>query len=92
MNLKIFTNVQDAVEYLFSKEIEDYVIAISPDVDELMDEEIDEKLNAPVTKDIAGKIEVILSDDECDQTELLSTSRRKAKKRKHKSSLEKENT
>ena len=57
MNLKIFTNVQDAVEYLFSKEIEDDIIAIPPDVDELTDEdEIDEKLEAPVIKDIAGKI------------------------------------
>ena len=83
MNLKIFTNVQDAVEYLFSTEIEDDIVAIPPDVDELTDEEeIDEKLHTLVMKDIARKIEVILSDDECDQTELLSTCKRKAKKLK----------
>ena len=57
MILKIFTNVQDAVECLFSKEIEDNIIAIPPDVDELTDEEeIDKKLAVPVIKDIAGKI------------------------------------
>ena len=61
MNRKIFTSVQDAVEYLFSKEIEADIIAIPPDVDELTDEEeIDgEMLDVPVIKDIAGKIEVI---------------------------------
>ena len=64
MNLKIFTNVQNAVEYLFSKEIEDDIIGIPPDVDELTDEEeIDEMLDAPVTKEIAGKTEVILSNN-----------------------------
>ena len=56
MNCKIFTNIQDMVEYLFSKEIKGDIIAIPPDVDELMNkEEIDDaKLDAPVTKDNAG--------------------------------------
>ena len=81
MNRKIFTNVQEVVENLFSKEIEDDIIAIPPDADELTnEEEIDEKLDAPAIKDIAGKIEVILSDDECDQKELLSNFKEKVKR------------
>ena len=60
MNRKIFTNIQDAVEYLFSKEIEDGIIAIPSDVEELTEEEeIDEKLDAPVIKDIAGKTDLL---------------------------------
>lgn len=84
MNRKIFNNVQDAVEYLFSKEIEDDIVAIPPGVDELTDDEEihDEKLDTPVIQDIAGKIEVILVDDECDETDLPSTSERKTKKLK----------
>lgn len=50
MNWKIFNNVQDVVEYLFSKEIEDNIVAIPPGVDKLTDDEEthDEKLEAPV--------------------------------------------
>ena len=97
MNLKIFTNIQVVVDYIFSKEIESDIIDRPPDV-ELIDEEEkidDEKLDAPVIKDIAGKVDIILSDDECDQTELPSTSKRKAKKletENPKVVLKKENT
>ena len=57
MNLKIFTNIQVVVDYIFSKEIESDIIDIPPDVDELIDEEEidDDKLDAPVIKYIVGK-------------------------------------
>lgn len=48
-------------EYLFSKEIEGNIITLPPEVDQLTDEEgiYDNKLDAPVIKDIAGKAEII---------------------------------
>lgn len=87
MNKKIFSNVQDAVEYLFSIEIEDDIIAILLEVDELTDkEEIDDvKLGVPGLWDIARNVEAISADDECQKMNMPSTSEKKPKELKQKS-------
>ena len=54
MSQKAFANVEDAVEYLLGSDISETMAAITPDVDELTDEdEVDEEnLNAPTFCDI----------------------------------------
>ena len=54
MSQKAFANPEDAVEYLLGSDISETMAAITPDVDELTDEDkVDEEnLNAPTFFDI----------------------------------------
>lgn len=60
MGDKIFKTVEEAVEYLFSSEIEAEMVALPPDPDELTDEEQfdDEDIGCPAPKDVPGRIEI----------------------------------
>ena len=66
MATKAFETVEEAVEYLFSDEIEADMIALPPEVDELTDEEnIEDDMigNSHVT-DIAGTTEILHTEDQ----------------------------
>lgn len=56
----VFKTLEEAVEYLYSEEIEADILALPPDVDELTDEEVldDEDTGLPIVSDIAGFAEV----------------------------------
>lgn len=85
MNRKIFShNVQEAVEYLFSKETDDDIVASPPTVYEQADEEEidDDKLHVSIIKDIAGEVEVTSRDDEYQKIDMPSNSDKKTKKLK----------
>lgn len=54
-----FKTLEEAVEYLYSEQIEADLIALPPDVDELTDEEdINDELDIPVVNDVPGNIEI----------------------------------
>lgn len=56
----IFKNLEDAVEYLFSEDLEADIIALPPEVDELTDEEYidDEDIGIPNVAELAGYVEI----------------------------------
>lgn len=60
MNRKTFVTLDEAIEYLYSEEIESDIVALPPEVDELTDEEDinDEDLAVPFVSDFAGMTEV----------------------------------
>ncbi|GFS78200.1 uncharacterized protein NPIL_338931 [Nephila pilipes] len=57
---KVFKTDKEAVEYLFSEELESEMIALPPEVDELTDEEgfDDTETLDPSVRDVAGSIEI----------------------------------
>ncbi|GFW33192.1 piggyBac transposable element-derived protein 2 [Trichonephila clavipes] len=57
---KVFKTAKEAVEYLFSEELEPEMIALPPEVDELTDEEgfDDTETLDPSVRDVAGSIEI----------------------------------
>ncbi|GFY29812.1 uncharacterized protein TNCV_1813861 [Trichonephila clavipes] len=57
---KVFKTAEEAVEYLFSKELESEMIVLPPEVDELTDKEgfDDTETLDPSARDIAGSIEI----------------------------------
>lgn len=94
MTTRPFKTLEEAVEYLYSEEIESDIYALPPDVDELTDEEDvdDNDLSVPTVTDVAGFLEVNIeasdvefdSEDDIPLSELApkpSTSH-SAKKRK----------
>lgn len=62
---KTFKSAEEAVEYLFSEEIEADMVALPPDVDEITDEESfdDDETGCPVVQDIPGTVEINLPED-----------------------------
>ncbi|GFX38875.1 uncharacterized protein TNCV_4753511 [Trichonephila clavipes] len=57
---KLFKTDKEAVEYLFSEELESKMIALPPEIDELTDEEgfDDTETLDPSVRDVAGSIEI----------------------------------
>ncbi|GFY78010.1 uncharacterized protein TNIN_282831 [Trichonephila inaurata madagascariensis] len=57
---KVFKTAKEAVEYLFSEELESEMIALPPEIDELTDEEgfDDTETLDPSVRDVAGSIEI----------------------------------
>jgi hypothetical protein len=63
---KWFHTAEEALEYMFSKEIESDIIALPPDVDELTDEECfdDDEMTTPSVKDLSDNVEIVLPVEE----------------------------
>ncbi|ESO11749.1 hypothetical protein HELRODRAFT_166777 [Helobdella robusta] len=76
MRRKNFLNLEEAIEYAFSKEIEADILALPPEVDELTDKETinDEELGTPIVADIAGTMELDVPSDEEDTVSLAKQS------------------
>ncbi|GFW98921.1 uncharacterized protein TNCV_4655481 [Trichonephila clavipes] len=57
---KVFKTAEEAVEYLFSEELESEMITLPPEVNELTDEEgfDDTETLGPSVRDVAGSIEI----------------------------------
>ncbi|GFW68643.1 uncharacterized protein TNCV_529971 [Trichonephila clavipes] len=57
---KVFKTAEEAVEYLFLEELDPEMIALPPEVDELIDEEGFDDTEAldPSVRDIASSIEI----------------------------------
>ena len=81
MSRKAFANVEDAVNYLLGSDINETMTIIPPDVDELTDEdEVDEEnLDASIICDIPGGIEIVDFDEELNEQQDPSTSKRPRK-------------
>ena len=81
MRRKSFANVEDAVNYLVSSDICETMTIFPPDVDELMDEnEVDEEnLDASITCDIPGGIKIVDFNEELNEQQDPSTSKRPRK-------------
>ena len=78
---KAFANVEDAVDYLLGSDISETMTVILPDVDELTDEdEVDEEnLDAPIICDIPGGMEIVDFNEELNEQQDPSTSKRPRK-------------
>ena len=81
MSRKAFANVKDAVNYLRGSDICETMTVILPDIDELTDEdEVDgENLDAPIVCDIPGGIEIVDFNQELNEQQDPSTSKRPRK-------------
>ncbi|GFX57594.1 pogo transposable element with KRAB [Trichonephila clavipes] len=67
---KVFHS-EEALEYMFSKEIESDIIALPPDVDELTDEEYfdDDEMTTSSVKDLSGNVEICVPMEEIEVVE-----------------------
>jgi hypothetical protein len=75
MSRQVFKTLEEAVDYLYSQDIEADILALPPEVDELTDEDDldDDDLDVPVVSDVAGQTEIYLpSDDDSDDDIPLS--------------------
>lgn len=72
MNRKTFLTLKEAIEYAFSEEIEENILALPPEVHELTDEENinDDELSVPEIVDITGTTELDIPSDEEDNKPL----------------------
>ncbi|PRD28757.1 UNVERIFIED_CONTAM: hypothetical protein NCL1_31463 [Trichonephila clavipes] len=63
---KVFHTSEEALEYMFSKEIESDIIALPPDVDELTDEEYfdDDEMTTSSVKDLSEFYEYLKNETE----------------------------
>ncbi|GFW42043.1 uncharacterized protein TNCV_1905011 [Trichonephila clavipes] len=70
---KVFHTVEEALEYMFPKEIESDIIALPPDVDELTDKMYfgDDEMTTPSVKDLSGNVEIYVPMEEIEQYELM---------------------
>lgn len=68
MNRQVFKTLEKAWEYCIEEEIEADILALPPDVDDMIDEEgiDDEDLTFPVVSDIPGSAEVEINNDKDD--------------------------
>lgn len=86
MSREVFTNIDAAIEYLFSEQIDCDLAAVPPDVDELTDEdEIDDDIiDYPVVQDVPGVVEIINPEEEEHEEEepIPSTSTGKTKSKR----------
>ncbi|GFW79702.1 uncharacterized protein TNCV_4361281 [Trichonephila clavipes] len=57
---KVFHTTEEALEYMFSKEIASDIIALPPDVEEVTDKEYfdDDEMTTPSVKDLLGNVEI----------------------------------
>ena len=78
---KAFANIEDAVDYLLGLDISETMTVIPPDVDKLTDEdEVDEEnLDASIIFDIPGGIEIVDFNEELNEQQDPSTSKRPRK-------------
>lgn len=86
MSRQVFKTLDEAVEYLYSEEIEAAIVALPPEVDELTDEDDlnDDDLDVPVVSDVAGQTEINLPfDDEDDNNVPLSVFTRQGPSTSH---------
>ena len=81
MSRKAFANVEDAVNYLLGSDICEAMTVIPPDIDELTDEDKvdDENLDAPIICDIPGGIKIVDFNEELNEQQDPSTSKRPRK-------------
>ena len=81
MSRKAFANVENAVDYLRGSDISETMTVISPDVDELTDEDEvgGENLDAPIVCDIPGGIEIVDFNEELNEQQDPSVSKRPRK-------------
>ncbi|GFX90803.1 uncharacterized protein TNCV_3166341 [Trichonephila clavipes] len=80
---KVFKTAEEAIEYLFSEELESEMIALPPEVDELTDEEgfDDTGTLDPSVRDVAGSIEIYLpyeNDDDHREADLSNKSKKRS--------------
>jgi hypothetical protein len=78
MTTRPFKTLEEAVEYLYSEQIEADVLALPPEVDKLTDEDNvdDGDLDVPLVTDISGYVEINIqsSDDDFDSEDDLPLS------------------
>ncbi|GFV62868.1 uncharacterized protein TNCV_2789641 [Trichonephila clavipes] len=68
---KVFHTAEEALEYMFSKEIESDIIALPHDVDELSDEMYfdDDEITTSSVKDLLGNVEIYVPVEEIEVKE-----------------------
>lgn len=71
MSKLIFRHLEDAVEYVYSKQIEEDILTLIPEVDELTDQEIfnDGGTGVPTVTHFTGFVEILTNQSDEDSDE-----------------------